>query len=256
VVTEEKHFDTKVICTLKVKNGATDMVTYTEEVWISTACEHSFGDWENDSAVFHVRTCKHCGRTQHKSHQWDEGTTYKDPNRENVMITTFRCEDCEAKKEVKHVSDATPTVPEETIPEESQSTRPTLPMHPDEPTMPPQVNTEPTSPTEPSDGGTHNGNQPTQPNHGTTEPSNNGEHNHSTVPTEGHDHATAPTKGDGHNHGTTPTIKDEHDHDHDHSNENILPVVDSETQMKNALVFIITCGALIVAALLFLKKKR
>ena len=267
VVTEEKHFDTKVICALKVKNGPSDIVSYTEEVWVSTACEHSFGAWTNDGSALHLRSCKICGRTQHKNHQWDEGTTAKDPNRENMEITTFRCEDCGAKKEVKHVSNATPTVPEETIPEEPQSTRPTLPMQPDEPTMPTQGSTEPTSPTEPSEGGTNNGNQPTEPNQGgtnTTVPSDNDEHNHGTVPSEGHDHETeptddhetTPTKGDGHDHGTTPTIKDEHDHDHDHSDENVIPVVDSETQMKNALVFIVTCSVLIVAALLFLKKKR
>lgn len=254
VVTEEKHFDTKVICTLKVKNGPSDIVSYTEEVWVSTACEHNFGTWKNDGNTMHERTCKICGRTQHKSHEWDDGTTTKDPNRENVEITTFLCEECGAKKEIEHISNTTPTVPTETVPEETQSTRPTLPLQPDEPTMP---STEPTSPTEPSGSGTQDGNKPTEPTQGgnnTTVPPSNDEHNHGTKPTEGHDHATTPTKEDIHDHGTTPGIKDEHDHDH--SDGNALPVVDSETQRKNALLIVGICGALIGAALLFLKKKR
>lgn len=240
IVSEEKHFDTKIVCTLKVKNGTADTADYTQEVWVSTDCRHDFGSWTNNGNDTHKSICRNCGRVQTQTHKWDDGTTVKDTSRENMEITTFRCEECGAKKVVNHVSSITPTAPEATEPEEPLATRPTLPTESNN-------NQSQTSPTTPS-GDTQDDPQTTQPTQGS---------NGATVPPhdDGHGHATTPTKADDHDHGTTPT-NDDHDHDHDHSDGNTINTVDSETGMKNALVLFGTIAVLIGAAVLLLKKKR
>jgi len=120
VVTEQAHFDTKVTCTVKVKNGAEEVAGFTEEVLVSTACDHSYGDWTEAGSVSHQLTCSICSRKQQQAHKWDNGTEGKDQN--NAQIILFCCAECGAKKEVPYVSGTNPTGGQSTEP--TQGTKP------------------------------------------------------------------------------------------------------------------------------------
>lgn len=127
VVSEKTHFDTKVACTLTVKNGAAEVASFTEEVWVSTACNHSFGAWTENGSVSHQRTCSICLRVQQQAHKWDEGTKTKDPEQENKEIILFRCTECGGKKEVPYLPNTKPSDGEQlTAPTQGsdQSTKP------------------------------------------------------------------------------------------------------------------------------------
>ena len=131
VVTEEAHFDTKVTCTVKVKNGAAEVADFTEEVLVSTACDHSYGAWTEDGSVSHQRTCSICSRKQQQAHKWDEGTVGKDQNNADVLL--FSCTECGAKKEVPYLSGSEQsTVPtQNTEPEDHDHDHGTTPTEDD-----------------------------------------------------------------------------------------------------------------------------
>lgn len=179
VITKEAHFDTKVTCTLRLKNGGKDVGDFTATTWVSTKCEHSFGQWSSNGSFHHGRTCTLCERKQSAPHQWDAGTTVNDPDNVNKRITTFTCEDCGEQKKAFHFVNEEPTHPGETEPEEDISTRPTLPPE-----------TRPTTPSE---------NEITKP----TNPSNN--NNHTQTPTEDDDYDHDHTTPGGNNHDHTHT---------------------------------------------------
>ena len=60
-----------------------------------------FGDWVADTdSDTHTRTCKdtECGKTETKSHNWDNGVETKAPTCTEAGIKTYTCDDCSATK--------------------------------------------------------------------------------------------------------------------------------------------------------------
>lgn len=152
VITKEAHFDTEVTCTLRLKNGGNDIGEFTTTAWVSSACEHSFGQWSSNGSFNHGRVCALCERKQSAPHNWKAGKTVDDPDNVNKKITTFTCEDCQEEKKVFHFENEKPNPPGPTEPEELSPTGPTQPPE-NRPTNPGGNGT--TRPTNPKDDHDH-----------------------------------------------------------------------------------------------------
>lgn len=176
------HFETKVDCTVIVKNGSAEVGTFTTSATIMSYCEHAYGNWEDIGIWGHTHVCKYCDRHQTQSHNWDNGKMEQMENKPDMAVTTFTCRDCGATQKTEHEyhqKPTAPTQPPEGDPTEPDHTYPTKPGYTEDHTFPTFPNTQPTHPT----------------------------HGIPTHPTQGghdHDHATTPVQDDhGHDHSTT-----------------------------------------------------
>lgn len=160
-VAEDASFTkTEVTCTVIVKNGSTEVATYTAVGAVTMACEHSFSGWTDKGAAGHSHSCTKCGLTQTESHHWDSGKVTQKEDEPNVSVTTYTCGLCGATKQtevenIPTVPDTEPTRPEQKDP----TTAPTYPTKPEEKETRPET-TQPTVPTT----------KPTQPHEDTTVP--------------------------------------------------------------------------------------
>ncbi len=182
VITGAEHFDTKVTCRLVLKQDGQEIGDFTDTVWVSSACRHSFGAWHDEGSLGHGRVCALCERKQSASHKWDSGVTVNDPEDAGKKITTFTCEDCKAQKITTHFANVEPTAPGREESEGPSSTRPTLPPE----SLPGDED--------------QNGSQATKPADGDNGDKDGHEEN------DGHDHEHGEEK--------LPTQEDDHDHDH------------------------------------------
>ena len=74
---------------------------YRYDVTSTPAHTCDFGDWVADTnSDTHTRTCKdaECGKTETKSHNWDNGAETKAPTCTEKGEKTFTCSDCKATK--------------------------------------------------------------------------------------------------------------------------------------------------------------
>lgn len=217
-VIAEGHFETKVSCTVIVKNGSSKVGTFTTDATVLSYCDHAYGAWEDIGFLGHTHTCEYCGRHQTQSHKWDNGKTAQMEDKPDMAVTTFTCQDCGAVNKVEHEYNQKPTAPTE------PETYPTEPDH--------------THSTEPNYG--EDFTFPTFPNTLTTDPTHS---DHGTFP-------TSPTLGGhDHEHATTP-VQDGHDHDHGHG------ATGKKTENENALILLATVAVLGGLAWFFLRKKR
>lgn len=143
---------TKVSCSLVVKNETEQTGQYSAEATVKIVCNHSFAAWEAEGNGLHSRKCESCGHSQSEIHKWDAGVIQPNPENSQQKIRLFTCSVCGATRQ-ETVSDPT-----------AESTNPTLPTNPtvpDEPERPAPTEPEETrpQPTEPEDSRP----QPTQP---------------------------------------------------------------------------------------------
>lgn len=126
-VREEASFsETKVSCTVLIKNGSKKAGEFTAEATVSMGCDHSFGPWEQQGNAVHTRVCEKCSERQSQSHDWDDGTVTQDPENPDQNLKTRTCTVCDAKR--------TESVPAEE--EKPGFSRPAEPTEPEETTVP------------------------------------------------------------------------------------------------------------------------
>lgn len=94
-IRDDKAFrETDVACTVIVKNGSSDVGTYTANATVSLACNHSLGQWNGSDQYVHTRICEKCGQKQTQSHEWDSGTVSDHPENPALDIVTYTCAVC------------------------------------------------------------------------------------------------------------------------------------------------------------------
>lgn len=247
---------TKVGCTLKVKNGASDVGTYTAEATVSMACSHVFGNWANVDAFSHTRTCETCGQKQTQSHIWDDGVLTDNPDNEKTEIKTYTCTVCGGTRQVEVSVDLEEQVP--TVPGE-QEPIPTIPPS-SAVTIPKETQPKPTNPDYSGNQGNtghpgNNGNQGGSQNSGTGNQGGSNNQGGSSNPSGSQNQGNTNSNGSGSNnqHGgnsqgnpgnqgssnnqgsfipqedpaaTGNTVEPEHDHNHGEETKPIaIPVV-------------------------------
>ena len=124
--------ETKVSCTVTVKNDATKVGSFTAEGRLYRVCDHQYGKWTSQGESGHIRECSLCTQKQAQSHRWNEGVAADHPTKDYVDILTQTCEVCGAtrSREIEGQESLTPTQP---------ATEPEVPEKPEYETMPPQT---------------------------------------------------------------------------------------------------------------------
>lgn len=118
---------TKVVCTVVLKDGAKEMGTYTAEGTVSCECAHDYGDWTSTGEVSHTRVCSLCGGKNTQYHSWDDGT--EKAGEGNMTTVTYTCLVCRAQTAVEVPTGGEaqrPTEPGQTEPD-GIVVRPTVP---------------------------------------------------------------------------------------------------------------------------------
>lgn len=90
--------ETKVSCTVTVKNDAEHVGTYTAEGRVYAVCDHNYGKYESSGNLSHSRTCQTCGDKQTQSHIWGTGIITDHPDHSHLDLITYTCEVCMATK--------------------------------------------------------------------------------------------------------------------------------------------------------------
>lgn len=218
---------TKVKCTVILKDDARELGTYTAEGSITCKCVHEYGDWTSGGSLGHVRVCSLCGGKNTQSHDWDDGT--QKPGEGNMTIVTYTCLVCRDQTTVE-------------VPTGGEAQKPTEPgqTEPDgivvRPTVPDQDSYVPTYPTQT---GQQDQSQSTQTG------ANTG------IQTEGvvdHTHAAGEETLSSDLGNTDGQTSAEADHDHS--------TTAGGTDPANIWVIVGVLAVAITGAVLFLKKKR
>lgn len=117
--------ETKVSCTVTIKNGGKVAGEYTAEGTVSMACDHQYGGWTDGGSVGHVQECSLCGRKITASHGWDDGKTEENPDDENTNLITYTCTVCGGVKQEKVAAEreeSAPTAPTRPTEEQTEPT--------------------------------------------------------------------------------------------------------------------------------------
>lgn len=282
--TDAKIGDTKVQCTLIVKNGSDTVATYNATGVITVSCDHEYSAWISNGSLVHKHTCSLCGNTQSQSHNWDNGVTTENKDA-NTIIYTYTCTTCGATKQTEvegatetttdhdHGQGSNPTTrPTDPIPTTTRptdpvptATRPTDPIptstRPTNP-MPTTRPTNPTSSTKPGNSGTGT-NDSSYPQQSTNNQNGNAGTEHD------HDHVAAVVPGGGTIVATAPGITQnaaDHDHGavttqdphagHDHSSETTTPSANQQERLVAAIGIFAVLGLFLIVSILLVKKKH
>lgn len=89
----------KVSCTLIVKNSDQEAGRYVTEGIIYQQCDHQYGQWMDTGSLGHSRICDKCGRSQIQSHNYDDGADRTDAS--GATVKQFTCIDCKAYKQIQ-----------------------------------------------------------------------------------------------------------------------------------------------------------
>lgn len=174
--------ETEVSCSIKVENGAAAVGTYQDTAKISKVCGHSFGEWQNNSEIDHIRACSLCQEKEVQSHDWDAGKESADPEKPNAMIITYTCKVCKAEKVIKKGGNQEnpPADPKPENPSEPEESKPTEPKP--QPTDPDEEDRKPDpKPSTPSSGSSG---KPSGSSSGTTKPQSGTSQGNSWKPTD------------------------------------------------------------------------
>lgn len=278
-VDEKAKFDqTEVSCQVIVKNGSSEVGTYSATAKVVNQCAHQYGDWQNAGDIGHSRTCSACGGKQTQSHSWDEGTLSEKTDDPYMNVKTYTCTVCGGTKAVDVPADKKPTTPttEATRPPQKETTAPTLPTKPTYretyPTKPTTLPTGPTMPLPTAPAAT----LPTVPvteetvRHESTQPTVHKDYNsgeivvdeHGNLIIENHEHSNE-LFGDADVEGLPMTVpvgtgesstdNADHVHEHDHDEDmNSTPAVSPGTVIAVISVIVVA----VVAGVWYLKKKH
>lgn len=99
VLENAKLIQSKVSCTLIVKNSDQEAGRYIAEGIVYQQCDHQYGKWTDIGSLGHSRVCDKCGRSQTQSHNYDSGQDKTDVS--GVTVKQFTCVDCMAYKQLK-----------------------------------------------------------------------------------------------------------------------------------------------------------
>ena len=180
--------ETKVSCTVTIKNGPDTAGTFAAEGRIYMLCEHRYGQW-TDAENRHSRTCELCGKAESQSHSWDNGSSSAHPTNPALCLVTYTCTGCGATRTVETTGTGLPQTPTEeappTAPTEEVPTMPpieTMPPQQELPIPSPSVPT-PTNPAPGNQQNNHSGNQSRPGNQNTSGSGNNTQTTDPTEPT-------------------------------------------------------------------------
>lgn len=94
---------TEVICTVVLKDGATEKLNAVVKGVIHCQCTHIYGAWVSTGSTYHTRECELCGGKNTQTHTWDSGVKEEQPNGQIILVKT--CTLCKAR----HGEDVTDT---------------------------------------------------------------------------------------------------------------------------------------------------
>ena len=220
---------TEVSVTVMLKNGSENLGTYTATGAVTLPCTHTYGPWQSVGALGHSHSCEKCKETHTEDHKWDAGTLSELPDKPGFDKLTYTCQVCKYTREEEVASGSV----EENLPnqnpeqnnqtqqqqQQQQQQKPQQPVTPGSQQQQTQIPVGGDVDIDPN----HNHEEPTK-----ADPNTEQTINPDYVTIGGDEHA-------GHNHGSEP--------------ENGNPWVNFE-------IIAGVLAVLIVAAILFIKKKR
>ena len=95
-IKDDAAFDTtEVVCTVVIKDGASEKVNATIKSVISCQCTHNYGPWESTGSANHMRTCDLCGGKNTQTHNWDSGI--EETQSDGRVLLIKKCTVCGAR---------------------------------------------------------------------------------------------------------------------------------------------------------------
>ena len=94
---------TEIICTVVLKDGATEKLNAVVKGVIHCQCTHIYSAWVSTGSTYHTRECELCGGKNTQTHSWDSGVKEEQPNGQILLVKT--CTLCKAR----HGEDVTST---------------------------------------------------------------------------------------------------------------------------------------------------